>query len=87
MHRAGRSPSELSKEFGPSTQTIRTWVAQTDRDEGRCSDGLTSAEKKELAALRKENKQLRMEREILSKAAAWFAQETDALGSKKRSRS
>jgi transposase len=87
LYRGGRSPQELSKEFGPSAQTIRNWVAQADRDEGRRHDGLSTAEKEELRALRKENKQLRIEREILSKAAAWFAHETDALGNKKRSRS
>ena len=80
--RAGRSPEELSKEFEPSAQAIRNWVAQADRDEGRRSDGLTNAERSELARLRKENKQLRLEREILSKAAAWFARETKAVPSR-----
>jgi putative transposase len=73
--RAGRSPEDLAKEFEPSAQAIRNWVAQADRDEGRRSDGLAHAERSELARLRKENKQLRLEREILSKAAAWFARE------------
>ena len=77
--RAGRSPEELAKEFEPSAQAIRNWVAQADRDEGRRSDGLTNAERIELWRLRKENKQLRLEREILSKAAAWFARETDVI--------
>ena len=77
--RAGRTPGELAKEFEPSDQTIRNWVAQADRDEGRRSDGLTTQEREELARLRRENKQLRIEREILSKAAAWFARETDAI--------
>ena len=80
--RAGRSPEELAKEFEPSAQAIRNWVAQADRDEGRRSDGLTQAERSELARLRKENKQLRLEREILSKAAAWFARETKAVPSR-----
>jgi len=80
--RAGRSPEELAKEFEPSAQAIRNWVAQADRDEGRRSDGLTPAERSELARLRKENKQLRLEREILSKAAAWFARETKAVPSR-----
>ena len=78
--RAGRSPEELAKEFEPSAQAIRNWVAQADRDEGRRSDGLTNAERSELARLRKENKQLRLEREILSKAAAWFARSWPRLG-------
>jgi transposase len=47
--RAGRSPESLAKEFEPSAQTIRNWVAQDDRDAGRRSDGLTSAEREELA--------------------------------------
>jgi len=80
--RAGRSPEDLAKEFEPSAQAIRNWVAQADRDEGRRSDGLTNAERSELARLRKENKQLRLEREILSKAAAWFARETKAIPSR-----
>jgi len=80
--RAGRSPEDLAKEFEPSAQAIRNWVAQADRDEGRRSDGLTNAERLELARLRRENKQLRLEREILSKAAAWFARETKAVPSR-----
>jgi transposase len=77
--RAGRSPKELAREFEPSEQTIRNWVAQADRDSGRRSEGMTTQEKEELQRLRRENKQLRVEREILSKAAAWFARETDAI--------
>ena len=74
--RAGRSPDELAKEFEPSGQTIHNWVAQADRDGGMRKDGPTGAELEELRQLRKENRQLKLEREILSKAAAWFAQET-----------
>ena len=73
--RAGRTPEELAKEFEPSAQAIRNWVAQADRDEGRREDGLTTAERDELSRLRRENRQLKLEREILSKAAAWFARE------------
>ena len=80
--RAGRTPGELAKEFEPSDQTIRNWGAQADRDEGQRGDGLTTQEREELARLRRENKQLRSEREILSKAAAWFARETDAIPQK-----
>jgi transposase len=75
--RAGRSPEELAKEFEPSAQSIRAWVAQADRDDGGRDDGLTSADKDELARLRREVRQLREEREILKKAAAFFARETD----------
>ena len=63
--RAGRSPEELAQEFEPTAQTIRNWIKQAELDKGQ--------------RLRKENKQLRLEREILSKAAAWFARETDAV--------
>ncbi len=77
--RAGRNPEELAKEFEPTAQAIRNWVAQADRDAGRRDDGLTSAEREELRRLRRENKQLRIEREILAKAAAWFARETDSI--------
>jgi transposase len=77
--RAGRSPEELAREFEPSAQAIRNWVAQVDRDEGRRSDGLTSSEREELRRLRRENRQLRQEREILAKAAAWFARETGSI--------
>ena len=78
--RAGRSAEDLAKEFEPSAQAIRNWVAQADRDEGRRGDGLTNAERVELSRQRKENKQLRLEREILSKAAAWFARSWPRLG-------
>jgi transposase len=77
--RAGRSPDELAAEFEPTAQTIRNWIKQSELDHGQRQDGLTSEEKAELARLRKENKQLRLEREILSKAAAWFARETEAV--------
>ena len=77
--RAGRSPEELAKEFEPTAQSIRKWVAQADRDAGWRSEGLGSVERDELSRLRRENRQLRQEREILSKAAAWFARETNTI--------
>lgn len=80
--RSGRSPESLAEEFEPTAQSIRNWVAQADRDEGRRTDGLTSSEREELARLRKENRTLKLERDILSKAAAWFARETKAVPSK-----
>jgi transposase len=53
--RAGRTPEQLAKEFEPSAQAIRNWVAQADRDEGRREDGLTTVEREELSRLRREN--------------------------------
>ena len=76
LHRAGRTLPQLSKEFGPSAWAISRWVKQADRDERRGDGGLTTAEREELVRLRRENKRLLTEREILAKAAAWFAQET-----------
>ena len=76
---AGRSPEELAREFEPTVQSIRNWVAQAERNNGRRSDGLTTSEREELTRLRRENRQLRLERDILSKAAAWFARETNAI--------
>lgn len=72
--RSGCSPESLEKEFEPTATTIRNWVAQADRDAGRRTDGLTSEEREELVRLRRENRRLLEEREILEKAAAWFAQ-------------
>lgn len=77
--RAGRSAKALAQEFEPSEQTIRNWVKQADLDNGRRTDGLTSEEQAELRRLRRENRQLKLEREILKKAAAWFARETKSL--------
>ena len=76
LHRAGRSLTELSREFGCSQWAISRWVKQSDRDAGSGDGGLTTDERQELTLLRREIKRLRMEREILGKAAAWFAQET-----------
>jgi len=78
LHRAGRSFTELAREFGCTSWSIRQWVKQADRDAGRGDGGLSTAERQELARLRRENRQLKLEREILSKAAAWFANESTA---------
>ena len=87
---AGRSPEELAGEFEPTAQSIRNWVAQCERNAGRGDGGLTTAEREDLSRLRRENRQLRLEREILSNAcpgldpgaAAWFARETDTIPAK-----
>jgi transposase len=75
--RAGRKPEELAREFEPSAQAIRNWVRQAEIDDGTRTDGLKTEEREELGRLRRENARLKEEREILSKAAAWFAQETE----------
>jgi transposase len=77
--RAGRTPEELAREFEPSSGAIRNWVKQADLDEGRRSDGLTTEERDELRQLRRENRRLKMEQEILKKAAAWFARESNSI--------
>lgn len=77
---AGGSPAELAREFGCTAQTIANWVAQSAIDRGKPlpgKDGLTTAEREELSRLRRENRQLKIEREILSKATAWFAGRAD----------
>lgn len=81
--RAGRTPEELSREFEPSAQSIRNWVRQSGGlAESRREEVLTKAEQEELRRLRRENRQLREEREILAKAAAWFARETGSIPSR-----
>jgi len=77
--RAGRSMRELAKEFEPCYETIRNWVRQADRDDGLTRSGFTTQEKEELRKLRRENRQLKLEREILAKAAARFARKIAPL--------
>jgi transposase len=76
--RSGRTAASLAKEFGPSAWTIALWSKQDARDAGKGDGGLTTTEREELTRLRRENRKLREEREILSKAAAWFATESGA---------
>ena len=83
LARSGRTPEELAEEFEPSAQTIRNWLAQADLDQGRRNDGLTTEERDELRKLRRDNRRLREEREILKKAAAWFARETESTPKKR----
>ncbi len=77
LARSGRSPEKLAREFEPSAQAIRNWVKQAEIDGGTRTDGLKTDEREELGRLRRENARLQEEREILSKAAAWFAQESE----------
>ena len=81
--RAGRTIRELAHEFEPSVETIRQWVRQAELDAGEREDGLTTSEREELLRLRRENRVLREEREILAKAAAWFATETGSVPSRR----
>jgi transposase len=80
--RKGRTPEELARQFEPSAQAIRGWVKQAALDAGERTDGLSTADREELRRLRREVRQLREERVILSKAAAWFARETTSSPSK-----
>ena len=82
LARTGRTPEELGRQFEPSAQTIRNWLRQADREDGRRTDGLTTEEREEVRRLRREVKTLREERKILKKAAAWFARETGSIPAK-----
>lgn len=75
LARQGRSPVELAREFEPARQTIWLWIKQAGIDAGDL-DGVSTDEKQELVRLRREVAVLREEKEILAKAAAWFAEET-----------
>jgi transposase len=75
--RGDRSIGRVARDFDLTETAVREWVRQAERDSGTRSDGgLTSAERQELAALRRENQQLRGDVEILKRATAFFAKET-----------
>jgi transposase-like protein len=67
--------AEIARDLGISDSCLRNWMRQADLDEGRRSDGLTTAEREELVALRRELRVVKMENEILKRAAAYFAKE------------
>jgi transposase len=75
---SGRPLAEIARDLGCSLESLRHWVKQTRIDAGE-AEGLTSDEREELRRLRRENRILREEREILKKAAAFFARESDPL--------
>jgi transposase len=76
---SGKPHAQIAQDLGMTSETRRLWLKQADLDEGKRSDGLTSEEQEELRQLRREKRILREEREILKKAAAFFAQETNSI--------
>ena len=75
--RQGRSIPDVAESLGITAQSLRNWKRQDERDRGERDDGLTSAEREELRRLRRENKRLEQERDILKRATALFARETE----------
>ena len=75
LHHAGRSVAELAREFEPTEHTIRAWIKKADPSPRAAAE----ADREELKRLRKENRRLQQERDILAKAAAWFARETGSV--------
>jgi transposase len=82
LFKGGRSIKSIADEYGMARRTVAAYVKQGDLDAGVRTDGLTSSEREELSRLRRENKRLTIEAEILSKAAAWFARETESIPTK-----
>lgn len=78
VRESGKPPSRIAKDLGVSEQSLHNWVKQADLDGGKRADGLTTEEREEIRRLRRENRILREEREILKKAAAFFAKETNS---------
>src|SRR5437763_2440731 len=74
--RGDRSVGQVARDFDLTETAVREWVKQAEIDAGSRSDGLTSAEREELAALRRENRRLREDVEILKRATAFFVRET-----------
>jgi transposase len=73
----GKAVGQVARELDLTETAVRQWVKQADLDAGHRTDGLTTAERDELRQLRREVRDLREEREILRKAAVFFARETD----------
>jgi transposase len=77
MRESDKPLPQLSKDLGVSEQTLRNWRRQAGVDRGRELEGLTSGQLEELRRLRRENCTLQMEREVLRKAAVFFARESE----------
>jgi transposase len=74
--RGDRSVGQVAKDFDLTETAVREWLRQAERDAGNGDGGLTTSEKDELAALRRENRRLREDVEILKRATAFFVKET-----------
>ena len=81
----GKTVAAVARDLGLTESSLRNWVEHARADRTKGKTGLTSAEREELTKLRRENRRLKEEREILSKAAAWFAQETEKKSRKSSS--
>jgi transposase len=77
MLRSGRTPRELAQSLGVSEQTLRNWRRQDQADRHERDDVVTSDEREELRRLRRENARLKQERDLLKRAAAFFAAENE----------
>jgi transposase len=82
LYQAGRTITKLTREVEPSEQTIRTWIKEAGLIHTERPTPPSKDEGAELARLRREVQQLRLERDILAKAAAWFARETESVRAK-----
>ena len=76
VHQEGGTIAGVAADLGVSAESLRHWIKQADLDGGRRADGLSSEERQELTRLRRRVRILEQEREILKKAAAWFAKES-----------
>src|SRR5579875_3270339 len=77
MVRSGRTVKDVAEALGVTEQSLRNWVKQDQLDRRERDDGLTSSEREELRRLRRENARLKQERDLLKRAAAFFARETE----------